>query len=54
LGDGLRNVDRLNFFVGLLVLMLGPLRCAGTKRASGGKNRNRAARSHAQSGTQGW
>jgi hypothetical protein len=53
LGDGLRHIDRLDFFLILLVLLLGALRRAGGEGQHGREGGNRAARRHAQSGVQG-
>jgi hypothetical protein len=53
LGDGLRDVDGLDFFRILLVLLLGALRRAGGEGQSSREGRNRGARRHAQSGTHG-
>jgi hypothetical protein len=53
LGDGLRDVDGLDFFRILVVLLLGALRRAGGEGESSRQSWNRAARRHAQSGTHG-
>jgi hypothetical protein len=53
LGNGLRNVDRLDFIRILLVLLLGALRRASGEGKHGPEQRNRTAHGHAQSGCQG-
>jgi hypothetical protein len=53
LGDGLRNVDGLDFFRILLVLLLRALRGAGGEGKQCREQGDRAARRHAQSGVQG-
>jgi hypothetical protein len=53
LGDGLRNVDGLDFFRVRLVLLLGALRRTTRKGKHCREQRSRAAPGHAQSGSQG-
>jgi hypothetical protein len=53
LGDGLRDVDGLDFFRILLVLLLGALRRAGGEGKHRREEWDRASLRHAQSGIQG-
>jgi hypothetical protein len=53
LGDGLRDIDGLDFFRILFILLLGALRRAGGEDERSRESRNRATRRHAQSGVHG-